>query len=588
MATTAGYFDRKPASSIRPGLSQVQRVPDIPSSPHTPQRTISSAFSSPATSYRTEEDALVFEFGGRYFRAGFAGDSAPRCTLGFGPEESRRVGDYRRWLPGYNERPRKSKRSEEWGDDYRLWRMDIREIDLGLVEDKVERAIREAYNKYLLLDAKSRRVILILSSVLPHPLLSALLSTMFNNFQNPSITLLSAPSMAIMGAGLRSGLVVDIGWSETIITGVCEYRETLHRRTTRAMRLVTLEMAKLLQQEQKKQGHSKVPRDQPLAASPDDQLLVDIEHAEEVTIRLAWCQNIANANTTSKEKRDIDTRLDTLHIDEASSEGNPSSRQNIKSDAKISVPQHSSSLSQIQMSFSAFNQPVETVLFAKNQPFHELDDHEQSLPLLIYKSLLSLPPDMRGLCMSRIIITGGGSNIPGLKSRLIDEVSHLVEQRGWDPVVGKAADERRRRLKEIHINRQATATKPHLAAKSTQNTDDLLQEAAGSVMAALEPQVPDPIEEKLRRNEAKLSKPTVSGEIRGVETLGAWVGASLAAALKIKGIVEIERDSYLQHGLSGAKRDAELSVVQQRQGFGTGVSRTGGADKTPWTLGAWA
>ena len=587
MATTAAYFDRKPASSIRPGLSQVQRVPDIPSSPHTPQRTISSAFSSPATSYRTEEDALVFEFGSRFFHAGFAGDSAPRCTLGFGPEESRRVGDYRRWLPGYNERPRRSKRSEEWGDDYQLWRMDIREVDIGLAEDKVERTVREAYNKYLLLDAKSRRVVLVIPSILPHPLLSSLLSTMFNSFQNPSITLLSAPSMAVMAAGLRSGLVVDIGWSETIITSVYEYRETLHRRTTRAMRLVCLEMAKILQQEHEKQGQHRMRQDPALAGLPEERILVDLEHAEEITTRLAWCQTITDASTTNKDK-DIDARLNTFHIDIASSEDRTSSPQNPKSDTKISVPLNSSSLMQVPIPFSTFSQPVETVLFARNQYLYDLDDHEQTLPLLIYKTLLSLPTDIRGLCMSRIIITGGGSNIPGLKSRLIDEVSQLAEQRGWDPAIGKAADERRRRLKEIHTNRRATATKPHFTTKNTANTDNLLQLTAPSITAALEPQVPDPIEEKLRRHEAKLGKPTVSGEIRGVETLGAWAGASLAAALKIKGIVEIERDSYLQHGLSGAKRDADVSVVQQRQSFGAGVLRTGGADKVPWTLGAWA
>ena len=589
MAATAAYFDRKPASSVRPGLSQVQRVPDIPSSPHTPQRTISSAFSSPATSYRTEEDAVIFEFGSRYFRAGFAGENAPRCTLGFGPEESRRVGDYRRWLPGYNERPKKARRMAEWGDDYQLWRMDIREVDLGLVEDKVERAVREACNRYLLLDAKSRRVILVLPSVLPHQLLSTLLSTIFTNFQIPSITLFSAPTMAVIASGLRSGLVVDVGWNESIVTSVCEYLDMLNCRTTRAMRLVTLEMAKLLQQEQKKQGQLKARQDQSLVASPDDRVLVDLEHAEEVTTRLAWCQFIADARTPTQQDYNVDARLHTLHIDEDSSSNDAASTQDVESDTKISVPLHPSSLEQIQLPFSTFSQPVETVLFARNQSLQDLDDHEQSLPFLIYKSLLSLPPDVRGLCISRIIITGGGSNIPGLKSRLVSEVSRLVEQRGWDPVVGKAADERRRRLQALHMNSQSSTPKPHSTTKSTENTG-LLPETASSLPlpAAQQPQIPDPIAEKLRRSEANSGKPTVSGEIRGVETLGAWVGASLAAALKVKGIVEIERDSYLQHGLSGARRDADVSVVQQRQSFGAGVSRAGGAEKVPWTLGAWA
>ncbi|KAL8813175.1 MAG: hypothetical protein Q9223_007107, partial [Gallowayella weberi] len=243
MTTAAGYFDRKPNSSTRPGLAHLQADP---ASPHTPQRTFSSAFSSPSLSYRAEEEVLVFELGARHLSAGIVRESNPRCRLGFGPEDSRRVGDYRAYYPEFQDRPRKRKRNYKWGEDHELWRMDLRDLDLGLVEDKVERAVREAYTKYLLLDSKNKRLVLVLPSLMPHRLLSSVLSSIFSNFQTPSITLFSSPALNVAAAGCRAGLVVDIGWDETVITSVYDFREINVRRTTRAMKDATRRMAELL------------------------------------------------------------------------------------------------------------------------------------------------------------------------------------------------------------------------------------------------------------------------------------------------------------------------------------------------------
>lgn len=113
--------------------------------------------------------------------------------------------------------------------------------------------------------------------------------------------------------------------------------------------------------------------------------------------------------------------------------------------------------------------------------------------------------------------------------------------------------------------------------------DPLVAPPASS--ASEEPQVPDPIEEKLRREQEKGSKPTVSGAIGGVETLGAWAGASLLAGLRIKGIVEIEKDVYLQYGLAGARKEVETSA-QPAKSYGPGMPRPG--ERTSWTLGGWA
>ena len=579
MATAAGYFDRKPSSSVRPGLAHLQ--PD-PTSPHTPQqRTVSSAFSSPSISYRAEEEALIFELGTRHLSIGFTGESYPRCKLGFGPEESRRVGDYRRWLPGYDERPQRKQSVETWGNDYELWKMDVRGSDLGIIEDKIERAVREAFTKYLLLDSKSRRLLVILPSIMPHQLLSTVLNTLFNNFQPPSITLLSPPILSTVAAGCRSGLVVDIGWRETIITSVYDYREVAQVRTTRAMRMLTLEMAKLLERYDKgtRKEESMATMESPRVLEMTEvehpaYLNVGLNQAEEVTTRMAWCKSRTNASATSTpESTSDETGLDPVNEEQPNES---ISATESTGDPLVSLPSPSSPRHCISIPFSQLAQPVETALLATSRRRHDLDDHEQPLHNLIYKSLLSLPPDVRSVCMSRIIFTGGGSNIPGLKGRLLSELSAMVQERGWDVVEGKAADERRKRLKEISSN----------CPQATSTAGEILKKRSAEKLASAMPQDANFIDEKLQREREKESKPTISGIIRSVETLGAWAGGSLLANLRIKGVVEIEKDSFLQHGLAGARKEVETHIAQQK-GYGAGMTR-GMADKSGWTLGAWA
>jgi hypothetical protein len=142
MASTSGPTHRSVAN-IRP---QASATTGSPASPHTPIRTISSTYGSPSA-LRAEEDCVVIELGSRHLRAGFSGDATPRAVLNFGPEEQRRPGDSRRWAPDYDKHWRGRMQGRGWGEAHELWRADFRGLDLDLVGDKIERAIREAFTK---------------------------------------------------------------------------------------------------------------------------------------------------------------------------------------------------------------------------------------------------------------------------------------------------------------------------------------------------------------------------------------------------------------------------------------------------------
>jgi len=134
-------------SSIRAGSITNASGGSSPSSPSTPLRNIHSAFGSPS-SLRAEDEVVAIEFGTRNLKVGFVGDAVPRGFVMFGPEQSRRVGDFRAWQAGYQDDWRKRPTGKDWGRDYELWKFDVRGLDLGLVGDRVERGLREAFTKY--------------------------------------------------------------------------------------------------------------------------------------------------------------------------------------------------------------------------------------------------------------------------------------------------------------------------------------------------------------------------------------------------------------------------------------------------------
>lgn len=553
-STPANESRRIAVSRTRPSAAPIQ------GSPHTPlNRSLSGLYGSPG-SFRTDEDnVLVFEFGARYMRAGFAGESAPRCTVAYHPDQGRRAGDYSHYAPGYENRPRKRKRGQGWADGYVLWKPDVSTVDLGLVEDKIERMVRTAEKEYLMLDNRQKRVALVVSSLLPKPLLSTIMATVFTALQAATITLLPTSVMATVGAGLRTGLVVDIGWQETIVYTVYEYREVAQRCSTRAGRRLHRETRKLLND----QLHQKTGK----------KLGVSFDEVEDIVVRACWGRN-----------RESDTSQ-ASHMDDP-----------------IDIPLKQSTLPKsLPVTMEQLSDPTKRAFFTSDYDADRLDDNEQPLPELIYATLLRLPVDLRRLCMARILFTGGSSNIPGLKARIMADLQAIYNNRGWNPVKnrgsagndgeatpryetgaylwGEFQHNTKVKVRDGTIEHDDTTSKPAEAKRSSQ------------IPASLLPQEDDPITEKLRETRISESPKVVQGTLRAVKTLGAWQGASLVTNLRIKGIVEVERERFLQYGLAGAATKKETSVVPSatnRQSYGPGVKANAAGDKGNWTLGIWA
>lgn len=569
--------------------------------PRTPLRSMSSiasTFNSPS-SLRAEDEVLIIELGARKVRVGFAGDAVPKGVVTFGPEQTRRVGDFRRWDIGYVDDWRKS----GWGSDHELWRGDVRGLDLGLVGDRMEKGLREAFNKCvkrsiphlasgcyglivgfgrcLLIDSRPRRVVAVLPAGVPVPLLATTLDTLFNRFHAPSVSLMSSPVACAVASGVRSALVIDIGWAETVITAVYEYREVQSNRTIRAGKALVDNTHKLIASILGGQQASELAEN---TQEDHTDHMVSFDECEEIATRLAWCKP-ARCSTPQKQEGGLPT---VKEQDESETNAPTTSSDS----TTTSIPLRSTTPpANLTVTYEQLSTLAETTFFDSERPNSSFDDDEYPLPLLIYRSLLRLPLDVRALCMARIIFTGGCSNVLGLRSRLFDEVQQLIQSRGWDPVQGKGADAYKTNPKLQRGSRQASNDGPTDVSSVQRDSGGgggfggHEQDGVWVDAPSVAQQEPDQIEEQLRKR--KDEKPRLQGQLRAIESLGAWTGASLLNLLKVPALATVEREAWREQGVSGASRPGEVDYkVAQRQSMGAGglMRSVAGAN---WTLGVW-
>ncbi|KAI1812024.1 actin-like ATPase domain-containing protein [Poronia punctata] len=564
-------------SSIRAGVS---------ATPQTPSRPIPSASYGSPSSLRADDDPVIIEIGSRKLRIGFAGDAAPKRIVAFSPEQQRRAGDFRIWDPDFPNQWRSRASGKPWGSGHELYQLDIRGQDLLLVADKLERELRDALYKHLILDSKYRRIVLVLPSALPLPLLSSILDTIFYQFHAPTISLLSSPVMTTFAAGLRSALVIDLGWHETTVTSVYEYREVQSSRSIRAGKHLVGETYEFLFRAL--HGHSTSEHKE----GAEDRLLDEapsFEECEEVATRLLWCKRTPKEPfQETAEEEEEEEGLPTLHEDEE--EADVSSTIEDQDQSLMTIPLSSCRPPRtVQIPFAQLADPCETVFFETQVAPSFFDDHELPVHLLVYRALLQLPLDVRAICMSRIIFTGGCSRIIGLRGRILDEISVLAEERGWDPVTGKGVEQYKKNPKLKRSGKgNGKADKDTKMPTPKPDKPTPGGEAAGSaVTAANAPQEVDQVEVILKRDQNQ--NPTVQGTLRAVDSLGPWCGASLATQMKVPALATIDREIWLQQGINGASRPSEVDTkTGQRQSMGAGgLMRGQAAQPNTWTLGVW-
>lgn len=320
--------------------------------------------------------------------------------------------------------------------------------------------------------------------------------------------LLESPVMSCIAAGTRSALVLDLGWEEAVVNIVYELRVVgrggARGRSRRGGRALRGTWGEFLEAEVGKNAvRGKVGE----------------REVEEVLSRVGWCRGFGEA-----------VAVDNNFI--------------------IEIPLSTTTPPTIlKLPFNRLSEPAEKTFFARTTTLSTSpdypDDDDFPVPQLVYEALKDSPIDVRAACMQRIIIVGGGSLVPGLKKRIVDEVCSIVETVGWEK--GQRRDKKgpTPSVPAPKLETQKVVeSKPERQIHS-EDEGETTEEENYEWHAPPEGLSPgDAGREK--------KKPGVGGPmVKGLESLGAWVGASLVAGMKGRGNIEVEREKFLSTVAAG-------------------------------------
>ncbi|KAK9477086.1 actin-domain-containing protein [Lipomyces japonicus] len=344
---------KEESSEIYKGLSALRRQFSTP--PSSPSSSLSgeTPILSPASRQLHNDPPVILDIGARGIRAGIAGMELPACEILVQPDFRNRI------------------------QVYQLWSRNIEETNMEDFHDILQTLLRDVYYKYLLLDGKSRKVIILESAFMSIKLKQAITFVLFNYFQSISVTFLQSSICALFSAGARSGLIVDIGWHETVIVPIFDYRPLFHfvQTSNRAGKYL----------------HDLIS-DEIRAVTGVQSTVPELE---EFIYRSTYCDSHTSASTTT--------------------EAAPQSAFAIRlSGTDYYVP-----------SYQTRERPIIETFIQRAADC--VDDNDTfPIPDLIISILSKVGIDVRSSLMPRIIFTGGCSNIPGLKLRIVNEVRDIL------------------------------------------------------------------------------------------------------------------------------------------------------------------
>lgn len=377
----------------------------------------------------TVDNIVVLEVGNRFVRAGFAGDAAPQCTVPveFGWARVRRT-------------PAQCFSSDDDDDDdmyHSLW--DLRDLHDGppttqgpwyknsplrRLETVLEEILFHIFHSELLVDPRQQRVALIENPLWPTAVRASIAKVCLKHLQVASAVFLEAPVLELVAAGLRSGVVVDVGWEETCVYPVYDLRVLLmqSRASTRASKLLHQNVREMVQ-----------------GLLQDEKVQVPFAAVEAVVTKALYTRG-STGRAAGPQAR-MPMAVPTTPTTAAAAAPSASTDDQ--------VPAH-------ELDFSTFwpdapnagrlTIPNDLLQHAVNRTFlhpdpsstsdpagsasGSADDDETDLPTLLSTVLSSLSMDIRGAAQSCIVFSGlAAAAIPGLPSQLLQATRQHIRKR---------------------------------------------------------------------------------------------------------------------------------------------------------------
>lgn len=309
---------------------------------------------------------VIIQIGARFIRAGFAGDATPILRT---PTNAYDLSDAQINVTTSHSLETETNTTDPYFHGKFLWTYDLVDYDFAKLESLLERIIYNIYQNNLLVDAKKCKVLIIEPPFFPIPLKKTLTKVLLFHIHAQSLRFYPEPVLSCVSAGSNNGLVVDVGWSQTTVTPIFDLRMmyTDIKVTKKGSRLFH-EMVK-----------EKLDNIEGCAG------LSNFDLIEGLICDTFYCQM----------RNSVDTDIKEFQYD------------------SLTIPH--------RLRFEL----IEEFMF-KEDPSNLDDDNHGLIPMII-KTLENLPIDLRSELSSKIIITGGLSKIPGLKTRILEEIETKME-----------------------------------------------------------------------------------------------------------------------------------------------------------------
>uniref|UniRef100_A0A8C4ZXD6 Actin related protein 10 n=1 Tax=Gadus morhua TaxID=8049 RepID=A0A8C4ZXD6_GADMO len=300
-----------------------------------------------------EKTAVVIDLGAAYTKCGFAGETGPRFII---PSEIRRAGQ----------------------------KQAIKVVQYNINTDELYVNLKEfihtLYFRHLLVNPRDRRVVIIESVLCPSNFRETLTRVFFNQFEVPSVLFAPSHLMAIMTLGLSSALVMDCGYTETLVLPVSFTMEDWD----------VTELDSLLV----------------------DQCTVDTDSGRLCVLKLWSCVWLAVVRTCFVSDLQRGFKIQDAKFNLEGTADRPAPPPD------VDYPLDGEKILHIK---GAIRDSVMEMLF-------EQDNEEKSIASLILDTLVKCPIDTRKVLSENLVVIGGTAMLPGFQHRLLAEIRHLVEK----------------------------------------------------------------------------------------------------------------------------------------------------------------
>ena len=318
-----------------------------------------------------EKHAVVLDIGSSLCKVGYAGEPIPRAII------------------RTPECLRTSTSSQTTDENYEN------------LQNKIVQFVHKLYFEHLLVNPKDRRVVLVESLLGDVRLRDILVEILFQHFEVLSILLAPSHLMPLFGLGIKSALVIDVGYEEATLIPIYENVPVL--KAWQAQPLASKAVHQSLKEEIMTRGTAR--RGDQGNYEKVEELGVDLdeETIEDIKIRLCFVTDLTRGHQIQQIRNDA------------------SSVSGLSSFIKKSVPSATYPLNG-DITLRIDGQTRESAC----ERLFEQDNDRMSVSTMVLDALLECPLDSRKELAANIVIVGGTSMIKGFKARLFQELKHLL------------------------------------------------------------------------------------------------------------------------------------------------------------------